>query len=234
MTERWALDLFCGAGGMTKGFQRAGYKVVGVDHKPQKRYCGDEFIQADALEYLATAIESGEIERFSFVHASPPCQFNLKGLNAANRSRGRKLNHVDLIPETRRLLRLSALPYVIENVQGAALLNPIKLCGSIFGLQVQRHRFFESNFLSLAPSCNHGIWKEAKYPTNFRPNGKIIKSRVVQVYGNTAGRTLWPKAMGIDWMNGDEIQQAIPPVYAEFIASEITEHLGYENHSVAA
>src|SRR5262245_43529213 len=139
------LDLFCGAGGCTKGYQRAGFWVRGVDIKPQPRYCGDEFVKADALEYLAGLVESGEINEFNAIHASPPCQVNLQGLNGVNRARGRVIEHADLIPDTRELCQHSGLPYVIENIEGARLVNAAKLCGSGFGLAVRRHRYFESN-----------------------------------------------------------------------------------------
>lgn len=223
------LDLFCGAGGCTKGYQMAGFSFVrGVDIQPQPRYCGEEFIQADAIEYLQSLIESGEVAEFDAIHASPPCQVNLKGLNAANRARGREVDHADLIGDTRRLLEQSGKPYAIENVEGANLINAVRLCGSAFGLDVQRHRYFESNILLLGLECQHWRWTEAKYPTNFRPNGQVTQARVVQVYGNTSGSHLWPEAMQIDWMNRKEIQQAIPPAYTEHIGRQLLAALNHK------
>src|SRR5262245_13211209 len=134
------LDLFCGAGGCTKGYQRAGFWVRGVDIKPQPRYCGDEFIQADALEYLAGLIGSLELLEFDAIHASPPCQAY---------SATRVLNpteHPALLEDTRRLLEESGLCYVIENVPGAPLVDPVKLNGQLFNLRVDRTRCFECNF----------------------------------------------------------------------------------------
>lgn len=208
------LDLFCGAGGAAMGYSRAGFRIVGVDIKPQPRY-PFEFVQADALEYVK---EHGH--EFDAIHASPPCQFNLEGLNAANKAQGRVINHADLIPDTRKALKGTGLPYVIENIYGANLIHPIKLCGSAFGLQVRRHRLFENNIALMALPCAHHIWTEAQYPTNCR-NGKSKRSKVVQVYGNTSGSHLWADAMGIDWMNYKEIQQAIPPAYTEFIGRQL-------------
>ncbi len=113
------LDLFCGAGGCSAGYQRAGFEVAGVDIERQPRYCGDQFIQADALEYLTALIESGGIAEFDAVHASPPCQ----GYSATKVLK--PVDHPMLIEDTRRLLQASGLPYVIENVPGAPLINPV-------------------------------------------------------------------------------------------------------------
>jgi DNA (cytosine-5)-methyltransferase 1 len=209
------LDFFCGAGGCSVGYHRAGFEVVGVDLAPQPRY-PFHFIQYDAL-----AFAQAHGHEFDVIHASPPCQKNLRGLNAANRARKRNLNYPDLIPDTRRVCQSSGVPYVIENIEGAELVNAVKLCGSAFGLNVRRHRYFEGNIVLFGSGCRHSVWREAKYPTNFRPEGRIIKSRVVQVYGNTAGCDLWPEAMGIDWMTSKELAQAIPPAYTEHIGRQL-------------
>lgn len=206
------------------GYHRAGFEVVGVDIEPQPRY-PFEFMQSDALEYLQRLIESREIENFDVIHASPPCQGNLHGLNAGNRARKRRIEHPDLIPGTRELCQQSGLPYVIENIEGARLYNAAKLCGSAFGLDVRRHRYFESNIVLFSSVCRHSIWREAKYPTNFRPGGNVVKSRVVQVYGNTAGSHLWPAAMQIDWMSRDELMEAVPPSYTEYIGRQLMDAL---------
>lgn len=161
------LDLFCGAGGCAKGYQRAGFWVRGVDHKPQPRYVGNESVQADALEYLASLIQSGELAEFDAVHASPPCQANS---SLRNLPTVRNKGHVDMIPETRELLQQCGLPFVIENVMGAPLESApmfgvyrIMLCGTMFnlstpcGAQLQRHRLFETNWeVMLDRSCQHG------------------------------------------------------------------------------
>jgi DNA (cytosine-5)-methyltransferase 1 len=204
------VDLCCGAGGATKGYQRAGFYVIGVDIEPQPNYCGDEFVQADVLTY----VHRGEVHA---LHASPPCQINVKGFAAVNRSRGRDLSHADLIPPVRAALQTTGVPYVIENVVGAALKDPIRLCGSSFGLAVRRHRLFESNVPLMAMPCAHHLQSEAKYPTNWRPGGERRLATAVQVYGNAAGTHLWPEAMGIDWMTTEELAEAIPPAYTEHI-----------------
>lgn len=145
MTRPRLLDLFCGAGGGGYGYHLAGFDIVGVDIVAQPRY-PFAFVQADALEYVAA-----HGREFDAIHASPPCQkFTALGrLHAAN---GYYARHVDLIAETRQALRRLGLPYVIENVPGAPLENPVMLCGSMFGLRVYRHRIFETSWFQLAPS----------------------------------------------------------------------------------
>ena len=208
------LDLFCKAGGCTKGYQRAGFYVIGVDIEPQPNYCGDEFIQADALEV--------DLTRADVIHASPPCQANLKGLAAVNRKLGRKYDHADLLTETRARLVATGLPYIIEQPQmGAKLINPVRLCGSSFGLPIRRHRQFESNWDLSVPACDHSWQTERKYWTGFRPNGRVIRSEVVQVYGSGAEKHLWGPALGIDWMTAGELTQAIPPAYTEHLGRQL-------------
>lgn len=136
-TKPRLLDLFCGAGGCAKGYQRAGFHVTGVDIKPQPRYCGDEFHQADALEYLAA-----HGREFDAIHASPPCQRYTMAQNAAKNADA----HPDLVDPVRDLLLSTRKPWIIENVVGAPLKNPAVLCGLSFGLKVRRHRLFETSF----------------------------------------------------------------------------------------
>src|SRR3972149_6341276 len=129
MNKPSLLDLFCGAGGAARGYQRAGFYVVGVDIKPQPHYCGDEFYRADALTY--------PLDGFDAIHASPPCQrYSWCALQKY------RINHPDLIGAVRYELVKSGKPYIIENVAGARklLLNPIKLCGTMFDLPIWRHR----------------------------------------------------------------------------------------------
>src|ERR1700722_10533336 len=130
-----ALDLYCGAGGATRGLQLAGFRVTGVDNAPQPHYCGDAFIQADALTLTLELLRG-----FDLLWSSPPCQAHTVLRNVHNAHK-----HEDLIERTRELLIASGRPYVIENVVGAPLHNPITLCGTSFGLQtscgarLQRH-----------------------------------------------------------------------------------------------
>jgi DNA (cytosine-5)-methyltransferase 1 len=213
------LDLFCGAGGAAMGYHRAGWEVVGVDIAPQPNY-PFEFHQGDALEYLTALralVTAGFTAAFDAVHASPPCQAHVRGFAALNDQLGRG-TRVSLIDPTRELLRAGELPYVIENVEGAPLINPVRLCGSSFRLPLRRHRLFESNIALMVPPCDHSWQTEKRYWSSFRGDGRPqFESRVVQVYGNGGGSEHWADAMGIDWMTKKELAQAIPPAYTEHV-----------------
>jgi DNA (cytosine-5)-methyltransferase 1 len=211
MTRPRLLDLFSGAGGAAMGYHRAGFDVVGVDINPQPHY-PFEFVQADAMTY--------PLDGFDAIHASPPCQAHVQWNNLNAERYGSRVPHPDLIPGIRERLRLSRLPYVIENVVGAPLLSPVTLCGSTFGLNVRRHRRFESNALLMA----HGACRHTR--------------EAIAVYGKLDGRRIWTRsdgsevrcartleqaraAMGIDWMTWDELREAIPPAYTEWIGTQL-------------
>ena len=208
-----ALNLYCGAGGATRGLQLAGFHVTGVDFRRQPCYCGDAFIQADVL---GGAVAQA-LDQFDFIWASPPCQAHtaLKDMYDAHR-------HADLIGATRRLLAASVRPYVIENVVGAPLIDLFMLCGSSFeleaaGRELRRHRLFETSFPVTAPLCCHsgrpvlGVYG-AHVRDWRRPPG------VNHVSGSNLPIAVGREAMEIDWMTGEELSEAIPPAYAEFVA----------------
>lgn len=214
------LDLFCGAGGCSVGYHRAGFDVVGVDINPMPRY-PYQFIQADALEYVA---QHGH--EFDAIHASPPCQAH-SVLGAVWRGRSDYDDrHPDLVPITRQTLIALRKPYIIENVVGAPLMYPTLLCGAMFGLKVYRHRLFETSFFMLAPP--HVSHKD-KTPGAGR--GKSPKG-FISVTGNGGSVNLGMPyldyargAMGITWMNRDELSQAIPPAYTQYIGEHLLEVL---------
>jgi DNA (cytosine-5)-methyltransferase 1 len=208
-----ALDLFCCGGGITRGLQNAGFRVTGVDINPQPSYCGEFFIQADAL-----SLKPSFLATFDFIHASPPCQHS----TAYKRRPGHVRDVENLIPATRDLLQRSGVPYTIENVEGARshLHNPVLLCGSMFGLDVRRHRLFECSFPVVAPPCNHKAQSVAKFPQ--ATNRKNLR-RTVEVGVWRIPLEVQQAAMGIDWLPLELLSQAIPPAYSEWLARRFIE-----------
>lgn len=200
-----ALDLFCCAGGATRGLQLAGYHVTGVDIKPQKHYVGDRFIQADAMEV--------DWRGYDLIWASPPCQRYSEATPKEHKD-----SHPDLLPTVLERLSQQDTPYIVENVEMAKSMftSPVMLCGTMFGLNIWRHRFFDignSNTFFLLPPCNH-----LGNPILLTGQG----SR--KVNGKRVGRIPLPikqEAAGIDWMNRDELSEAIPPAYSRFLAEQI-------------
>jgi DNA (cytosine-5)-methyltransferase 1 len=194
------LDLFCGAGGAAMGYQRAGFEVVGVDIKPQPHY-PFEFIQADAMMF--------PLHGYDVIHASPPCQaYSKSGTH-------HRWKHPDLIAEVRDLLMAISKPFIIENVEQARfkLRSPVMLCGSMFGLRIYRHRYFETKpeIFSLLPFCNHS--RPAVYITGSpRPKSGIRKD---------APAALKRKVLGTPWMTIKEMDEAIPPAYTEWIGKQL-------------
>ena len=208
MSKPRLLDLFCCAGGAGMGYHRAGFEVVGVDIKPQSRY-PFEFHQGDALEYVAA-----HGHEFDAIHASPPCQAYSK----TQRIMGNE--HPELIEATRAKLQASGRPYVIENVPGAPLLNPITIVGSMFGLRTMRPRLFECSFpvpFQLAPPA------AARHAKMGR---RVQEGEYIHVAGHISDVEHARLVMGCEWMNRDELAQAIPPAYTEYIGEYLMAAVG--------
>ena len=179
------------------GLHRAGFDVVGIDIKPQPRY-PFEFHQADAMTFPLIG--------FDFIWASPPCQAHTK----AQRIRGN--HHPDLIDKTRAKLIASGIPFCIENVPGAPLLDPIMLCGAMFGLRTYRHRLFECSFPVAAPP-------HPKHTAPLRKMGRPVRpGEFMHIVGNFSGANLAREIMEMPWAARDELREAIPPAYSEYIA----------------
>lgn len=208
------LDLFCKAGGASWGYHLAGFDVTGVDIKNQKRY-PFTFIRADALDLL---LDVDYLRTFDVLAASPPCQTHSRTQHLRD-AQGKSTDKVDLIPQTRTGFTQAGRPYVIENVEGAPLINPVRLCGSAFGLGVRRHRLFESNQMLMGVECYH--------EQQGRPVG-VYGSRNDNIpQGGRTARTVEEarEAMGIDWMLWGELVEAIPPAYTQYLGAQLIDHL---------
>ena len=211
------LDLFCGAGGASAGYRLDGDRKtsLGWTSGRKKRYPFD-FVQADALEFLR---DHGN--EFDAVHASPPCQAFVN-LARVKWQKGGKV-HRDLLAPTIEALAQLCKPHIVENVMTAPVGATLILCGSHFGLQVQRHRKFRCSFLIPQPACRH-VWDTH----NGRPIGVYGSAGITQLnfavnrFRNMAEAR---RAMGIDWMTRAEITQAIPPSYTEYIGRHLVRHL---------
>lgn len=203
------LDLFCGAGGAAVGYHRAGFEVVGVDHRPMPRY-PFPFIQADALAMLD---DDEFCQQFDVIHASPPCQaYSI--MKSSTKRYGKQ--HPQLIEPVREKLQRTNRSWVIENVPGAPLRGAIVLCGAQFGLRTYRHRVFESNVLLLSSPCKH--LHNAKTAKQGR---RVKEGEFITVTGCFSGAEIGRQAMGIDWMRRAELTQAIPPAYTHYIGEQL-------------
>ena len=216
-----ALDLFCCAGGASEGLHRAGFDVVGIDRDEQPEY-PFPFTRGDVL-----SLRPAELRRFDLVWASPPCQ----AFTAYRRRTGHVREALNLIPETRELLKLAGVPYIIENVPGAPLESPVTLCGSMFGLDVQRHRIFETSFQVEPPACNHDVWTP-RFPgaTNRAPNSR--KTVEVGVYRIPVATQR--KAMGVERpVSLGKLSQMVPPAYAEWLGLQARLHIMTQRRAAA-
>jgi DNA (cytosine-5)-methyltransferase 1 len=205
------LDLFCKQGGASRGLADAGFDVTGLDIDPQPLY-PYTFIQADATTY--------PLDGYDFYWASPPYQrySKLKGLVTKQ--------YPDLVSLIRDRFAATGKPFVIENVPGAPLENPLLLCGTMFGLKVRRHRLFECHppLYPLLPP--HGCKGTAGFTNAYRSVSSFSNgAQLICVVGHNFNVTDARAAMGIDWMNREGIREAIPPAMSHFIGSLMIDHL---------
>lgn len=220
------LDLFCCAGGAGMGYHQAGFEVVGVDIDFQPNY-PFTFIQSDAL-----MLDREFIESFDAIHASPPCQ----SYSVLAKRNGNGHEWPRLVEPVRKMLIRSGLPYVIENVVGAPLHNPILLCGTMFPkLRIIRHRLFEANFLILThPHGKHPLVHTFDKRKSHYGKTDERKDFVMVTGGGNCSVAAARTAMGIDWMNKKELNESIPPAYTRLIGEQLLRHISSkgweENH----
>lgn len=221
MSRPRLLDLFSGAGGCAVGYHRAGFEVVGVDVEPQPHY-PFEFVQHDAMELLNDVVDYGEdVLHDSFghvdaIHASPPCQDHMQTPHPRHGTGW-------LLPASRERMQASGLPWVIENVPGAPMRADYELCGCMFGLKLRRKRWFETSWHGFALNLGHDHSEPAVSVV-----GHGTPSWVRQKLGYNPTIQQYRDAMGIHWMNRNELSQAIPPAYTELVGHALIEHLTAE------
>lgn len=189
------------------GYVRAGFRVVGVDREPQPRY-PFAFWCRDALFFLA---RFGRF--FDAIHASPPCQ----AFTNAQKLQGNE--HPNLIEPVRELLIELGKPYIIENVPGAPLDDPVELCGAMFGLGTYRHRLFETNWELAAPEHPEHTVRTTKM-------GRApVEGEYMHIVGNFSGVARAREVMDMPWATRDGLREAIPPAYTEHIGGQLRAHL---------
>lgn len=205
------LDLFCGSGGAGYGYHLAGFEVTGVDVIKQKNY-PLEFVQDDAISYLK---KYGHL--YDVIHASPPCQAY------SNSQRIRNNHHEDMIDEVREVLIATGKPWIIENVPGSPLREPVQLCGAMFELETYRHRLFETNW----------ILDEPDHPKHIAPLNKMGRypneGEFMHVVGNFVGAEKGREVMQMPWASRNGLREAIPPAYTKYIGDELMKQLESEN-----
>jgi hypothetical protein len=220
------LDAYCCAGGATRGYQSAGFHVTGIDINPQPNYCGDEFVQGDAIEFIR---EHGH--EFDFIASSPPCQEGCTLTAGTNKGRV----YPQLIPATRDALKATGRPWLIENPPGKApMRRDLMLCGEMFDLAVIRHRNFELDGITV-PQPKH---RRHRGRVAGMRHGEWFQGPYFAVYGDGGGKGTvaeWQRAMGIDWTDvRKEIAEAIPPAYALHIGRAVMAQLGASVEAVAS
>lgn len=225
MSRPKVLDLFCGAGGCSVGYHRAGFDVTGVDIEGHPDY-PYRIVEADAMSVLANV---PEIDGFDVIHASPPCQGYTTMSNRWRGNGGAADGWDKLIGEVRHWLEAWGGIYVIENVPGARreMCDPITLHGGMFGLGVNRPRLFESNVpiaVDKAPRVKNPMGVYGKHH-----DGRRLFTRKDGT-NQYAARTLaeGQAAMGVDWMNWRDLCESVPPAYTEFIGRQLLAHLESE------
>lgn len=196
----------------------AGFHVTGVDFKLQPRYVGDAFVQADALK------PPFDLRNFQCIWASPPCHDHSKITVRDRKANGLKGTGW-MLEATIAALHKSGIPWIVENVEGAKWpreFHRVRLCGSMFNLNVRRHRWFASNVMLLAPECEHARQLKQFRTLDGRRKGALASCVGVHGHLNYPGEfKLRCEAMGIDWMKNGELSQAIPPSFAEFLGRQI-------------
>lgn len=224
------LDLYCGAGLAADGYAKAGFDVIGVDINAQDNY-PYAYYQDDALAVLEDKFFIKDIFGIEVIHASPPCQLFTRAGKLRD-AQGGTSKSLDLLTPTLDLLRTkwNHKVWVVENVPGAKDLMPgaVTVCGSAFGLDVQRHRLFLSNVEIVGTTCNHKIFPKDEVTGKPRPWGVYhVPGDSIPQGGHTARDSDHAaQVMGLDrklpWA---QIKEGIPPAYTEYIGNQLRKYI---------
>jgi DNA (cytosine-5)-methyltransferase 1 len=209
--------LICSAARAARGYQLAGFDVTGVDIKPQPHYIGDRYVLGDALIYAAA-----HGHEYDAIHASPECQ---KYSKSTQQWRKAGKQYSDLIGPVRDLLIKIGQPYVIENVPGSPLINPLLLNGPMFGARIHKPRLFECSFevpFLFSPS----------YPLPIKMGRPVQEGDYLQPVGHFSGVAYAQREMGCEWMNQGDLAQAIPPAYTQYIGAQLMRVLNADRAGV--
>ena len=239
MNKLLLFDGFCCAGGAGAGYERAGWHTVGCDIDPKPlRHNPHECYQGDVLAVLDTLLDGGmwhgyRLGDFQAFHCSPPCQDYSPATGWLRPGRTRK-QHPRMIEPTRQRLIATDLPWVLENVRMALvdMLNPVMLCGTSLGLRVQRHRIFDSSHLLFAAGpCHHqpydvSVRRQRCEYLGVRGEAHVMPSGEIRYRNLYCPLPEAKAAMGIDWMNGDELGEAVPPAYTEWLGRQLLTAIG--------
>lgn len=219
------LDLGCGAGMASEGYAGAGFLPAGIDnvYQPQYPY---PFTEADMYWAFLRWGKDADL-----VHVSPPCQFVTRARHLREAQGGKPSSPDLLTPMIAVLRNTDRIPWVVENVEAAkSLMQPapgetlVRVCGSSFGLQVQRHRLFLSNMPIYGTRCNHSVFPPDPVTGKPRPWGvyHVPKDSIPQGGRTATGPEHAAELFGMNReLPWNKIKEGFPPVYTAWIGSQV-------------
>lgn len=216
-SRKRGLDIGCGAGISSEGY--ASYMdMTGIDNDPATgRYYPYEFRLGDALQLTAA-----DLREFDFVHLGGPCQPYSRMMSCRP---GLANEYVDLIEPLRPVLIEAGVPFVIENVEGAPLIDPVWLCGLMFGKELYRHRGFEGGNGVVIPPLHHPEHvKRASKAGHWEPG------TVMSIAGHVAPISMARELMGMTHRHvpREMLTEAAPAYMTAYVAAHVQAHLSRE------
>ena len=164
LEEITTLDLFCGAGGFSKGFESAGYNVVaGIDYKENfkdtylQNHENSSFIHYDLLNGV---LDEFQEENIDFIIGSPPCQgFSDARGNRDEKNKDHKLRNSLPFRHIEWVDKLSPEIALLENVSGMATIK----CGKQMFLELIVEEFTKAGYfvkIGMLNSLYYGVPQE--------------------------------------------------------------------------